>query len=146
MSSCVPFFLRVRLGNYEVEVSGSRDEVMRTIEDLPRLVSVISKAFGAVGAETAETKPSLESSAAYPSIDSSSGNCSDAVLQLLGTDWGRSQPRTLPELVEAMRANAVHFPATTLSGVLSWLVRKGKIKRWKTEKGYVYVVSCGKET
>jgi uncharacterized membrane protein len=44
-----------------------------------------------------------------------------------------------------MRANAVHYPPTTLSGVLSWLVRKGKIKRWKTEKGYVYVLSGGKE-
>jgi predicted transcriptional regulator len=50
-------------------------------------------------------------------------------------------PRTLPEIVEAMRANAVHYPATTLSGVLNWLVRKGKVKRWKTDKGYVYVLA-----
>ena len=144
----MPFCLRVRLGQYEVEVSGSRDEVLKTFEDLPKLVAMISEAFGAVGIEAAESsgaKPSLEVSAVYPSIKSS-GNCSDAVLQLLETDWGRQQPRTLPELIEAMRANAVHFPPTTLSGVLTWLVRKGKIKRWKTEKGYVYVLSGGKET
>jgi predicted transcriptional regulator len=47
----------------------------------------------------------------------------------------------LPELVEAMRVNAVHFPVTTLSGVLNWLVRKGRVKRWKTDKGYVYVLA-----
>jgi hypothetical protein len=43
--------------------------------------------------------------------------------------------------VEAMRVNAVHFPVTTLSGVLNWLVRKGRVKRWKTDKGYVYVLA-----
>jgi hypothetical protein len=145
--SSVPFCLRVRLGQYEVEVSGSRDEVLKTFDDLPRLVAMISEAFGAVGIEAVKDVPvgAFASSTAYPSIQSS-GNCSDAVLQLLETDWGRQQPRTLPELIEAMRANAVHYPPTTLSGVLTWLVRKGKIKRWKTEKGYVYVLSGGKET
>jgi hypothetical protein len=145
--SSVPFCLRVRLGRYEVEVSGSRDEVLKTFDDLPRLVAMISEAFGAVGIEA--TKDIIVGASAfsttYPSIQSS-GNCSDAVLQLLETDWGRQQPRTLPELIEAMRANAVHYPPTTLSGVLTWLVRKGKIKRWKTEKGYVYVLSGGKES
>jgi len=146
----VPFCLRVRLGQFEVEVSGSRDEVLQTIKDLPGLVSVVSEAFSqaqavvdvsnisSVGAgdQAVAGRPSV----AYPSIRSS-GSCSDAVLRLLSTDWGRGTPRTLPELVEAMRANAVHYPATTLSGVLNWLVRKGRVKRWKTDKGYVYVLA-----
>jgi len=145
--SLVPFCLRVRLGQYEVEVSGSRDEVLKTFDDLPRLVAMISEAFGAVGIEAGKnvTVGASGSPTAYPSIQSS-GNCSDAVLQLLETDWGRQQPRTLPELIEAMRANAVHYPPTTLSGVLTWLIRKGKIKRWKSEKGYVYVLNGEKET
>src|SRR3990170_4697671 len=147
MVMSVPFCLRVRLGQYEVEVSGSRDEVLKTFEDLPKLVATISEAFGAVGVEPSkEASVGGESvSTAYPSIRSS-GNCSDAVLHLLQAEWGRQQPRTLPELIEAMRVNAIHYPPTTLSGVLTWLVRKGKIKRWKTEKGYVYVLSGGKET
>jgi len=69
-----------------------------------------------------------------------SGSCSEAVLRLLESDWGRQAPRTLPELVEALRANAVHYPASTLSGVLAWLVRRGRVKRWKTERGYVYIL------
>jgi len=146
----VSFSLRVRLGRCEVEISGSRDEVLRTVEDLPNLVATISEAFAQAGVDVSnvaavEPASSLPSSApvsmVYPSIQSS-GNCSDAVLRLLETDWGRATPRTLPELIEAMKANAVHYPATTLSGVLNWLVRKGRVKRWKTEKGYVYVLAA----
>lgn len=146
----VPFCLRVRLGRFEVEVSGSRDEVLQTMKDLPSLVSVVSEAFGQVQAVIDVSNVSSVgagdqaaaggASVVYPSIRSS-GSCSDAVLRLLSTDWGRGAPRTLPELVEAMRANAVHYPATTLSGVLNWLVRKSRVKRWKTDKGYVYVLS-----
>jgi hypothetical protein len=150
MSRSVPFSLRVRLGEYEVEISGIKDDVLSTLKDLSNLIAVISEAFIQVGAEVTspslphasivETAPSSPVSAVYPSIQSS-GNCSDAVLKLLSTDWGRTTPRTLPELIEAMKSNAVHFPATTLSGVLNWLVRKGRVKRWKTEKGYVYVLA-----
>lgn len=127
---------------------------MRMIENLPKLVTSVSEAFSQVPSEaqpdrteqSAVQAPALQLSStatvatAYPSIQSS-GGCSDAVVRLLATGWGRVAPRTLPEIVEAMRANAVHYPATTLSGVLNWLVRKGKVKRWKTDKGYVYVLA-----
>jgi len=155
MSTTVPFSLRVRLGQCEIEISGSRDDVMRTISDLSSLVDAVAEAFSRAGVETslhetvtqsASTEQSIQSSssmpvaARYPSIQSS-GGCGDAVLRLLATDWGRVSPRTLPEMVEALRVNAVHFPVTTLSGVLNWLVRRGRVKRWKTDKGYVYVLA-----
>ena len=150
MSAVVPFALRVRLGQYEVEISGSREDVLKTVEDLPNLVTVVSEAFAqaGVGVRVADVQsgrdsvptPLMSTSGMYPSIQGS-GNCSDAVLRLLETDWGRSTPRTLPELVEAMRVNAIHYPVTTLSGVLNWLVRKSRVKRWKTDKGYVYVLA-----
>jgi len=135
----MPFSFRVKFGQYEIELSGTREEVMRTVQELPDLIANVSRAFdfAKVGAATSELVAS-----AYPSISSSS-SCSEAILRLLETDWGK-QPRTLPELEEALKANAVHYPATTLSGVLAWLVQKNKIKRWKTDKGYVYVLA-GKE-
>ncbi len=133
-----PFSFRVKIGEQEIEISGSRDEVIKTLEELPKLVENVLKAFEL-------TKNREETSQAvnpvYPSISSSS--CSEAVLQLLASDWGR-QPKTLTELGEALKANAVHYPSTTMSGVLSWLVRKNKIKRWKTDKGYVYVLAGGR--
>ena len=134
----IPFSFRVKMGKHEIEISGTREEVIKTIEELPSLVTSISKAFES----TKNLRTASKSVAStYPSISSSS--CSEAVLQLLGTDWGR-QSRTLTELGEALKANALHYPSTTLSGVLAWLIRKNKIKRWKTDKGYVYVLAGGK--
>ncbi len=135
----MPFSFRVKMGQQEIEISGTREEVIQTIEELPSLVvASISKAFESTKNMGTASK-SVTST--YPSISSSS--CSEAVLQLLGTDWGK-QPRTLTELGEGLKANALHYPSTTLSGVLAWLVRKNKIKRWKTDKGYVYVLAGGK--
>lgn len=135
----MPFSFRVKMGEQEIEISGTREEVIKTIEELPSLVACVSKAF-----ELTKNRVTTSGSttSTYPSIPSSS-SCSEAVLQLLGTDWGE-QPRTLTELGEALKANAIYYPSTTLSGVLAWLVRKNKIKRWKTDKGYVYVLAGGK--
>lgn len=134
----MPFSLRVKFGSHEIEISGTREEVMKTIEELPSVIASVSKAFDAVDLKVKTSKPAA--STVYPAI-SSTANCSEAVLKILETDWGKQQPRSLPELVEVMRANALHYPSTTLSGVLVWLVKKGRVKRWKTDKGYVYALT-----
>ena len=141
-SAGVPFSFRVRFGGCEIEVCGSRDEVMQTIRELPGLVAGVFEAFGAVGVEAASGVDKERGSTSALPVVGGSASCSEAVLRLLGSDWGREQPRTLPELVEALRANAVHYPASTLSGVLAWLVRRGRVKRWRTERGYVYVLGA----
>ena len=134
----MPFSFRVKMGQREIEISGTREEVMKTIEELPQLMETVSKAFELTKNREETMQPV---SSVFPSISSSS--CNEAVLQLLASDWGR-QPRGLTELGEALKANAVYYPSTTVSGVLAWLVRKNKIKRWKTDKGYVYVLAGGK--
>jgi len=128
------FSLRVKFGDFEVEISGSRDEVFKTVEMLPSLMPSVSKGF-----EVAKTNKPISNVAApaYPVVSDS--NCSEAVLKLLESDWGK-KPRTLPELVDALKSNALNYPSTTLSGVLTWLTKKGKVKRWKTDKGYVYAI------
>jgi hypothetical protein len=123
----------VRYGDFEVEICGSRDEVFKTVEMLPSLMANVSKAFEV--AKTSKPASSNITDSTYPVVSGS--NCSEAVLKLLESDWGK-EPRTLPELVDALKANALHYPSTTLSGVLAWLTKKGKVKRWKTDKGYVY--------
>ena len=134
----VPFSFRVKFGSHEIEISGTHEEVMKTVEELPHLIANVSKAFDTVNIKVNASKP--VALATYPTI-SSSANCSEAVLKLLKTDWGKQQPRTLPELIKAMKVNALHYPSTTLSGVLVWLVKNGKVKRWKTDKGYVYALT-----
>jgi hypothetical protein len=134
----MPFSFRVKMGQREIEISGTREEVMKAIEELPQLMETVSKAF-----DSTKNKEETEQTGGsdYPSVSAS--GCSEAVLQLLASDWGK-QPRSLPELGEALKANAVYYPSTTVSGVLAWLVRKNKIKRWKTDKGYVYVLAGGR--
>lgn len=145
----MPFTIRIRIGPNEVEISGSQREVLKIIEDLPGLVENISKAFtckntketitGKAKTTTAILASSVPSKI-YPSIKKAK-NCSQAVLKLLKTEWGAWKPRTLSEMVKALKANAINYPSTTLSGVLSWLVKKGKVKRWKTDAGYVYILA-----
>ena len=46
------FALKVKMGEYEVELSGTREEVLKTIEDFPTLVASIHKAFENVKPKT----------------------------------------------------------------------------------------------
>lgn len=138
-----PFRLRVRIGEMEVELGGEREEVISTLDDLSGIVEKVSEAFN-VGTPSKSRK--VEQSKAqpqptmFPRIPRTT-QCGEAVVSLLTTDWGRT-PRAISELREAMEANAVFFPKTTLSGVLVWLVKKGKIRRWKDKKrGYLYVLN-----
>jgi len=137
------FTLRVRIGDQEVELGGTREEVMAALEDLEKIINKVSNAFGSDSRAVEKImadKPS--SKAVYPLI-SQTPKCSEAVLNLLRTDWGK-EPRTLSELKEGMGANAIHFPSSTLSGTLNWLVKKGKLRRWKGESGkYQYTLVNG---
>ena len=148
------FSLRVRFGEYEIELGGTKKEVLETLDNLPALVAKVTKAFEETRTKTAtaqtETKPltvriapqtnASTSSIPIPSIQPGK-QFSQSILNLLETDWGRWRPRTMPEIIEALKANGVHYPATTLSGVLMWLVKKGKVRRWKTDEGYVYILA-----
>jgi hypothetical protein len=152
----MPFSFRVRFGEYEVELSGTRKEVTETIDDLPILVKKISKALEEAklkAATTSVTKPLTVQVRASPSQTNApttsipiptihpAKQFSQSILNLLETDWGRWRPRTMPEIIEALKASQIHYPATTLSGVLTWLVKKGNVRRWKTDAGYVYILA-----
>jgi len=146
----MPFSLRVKIGQNEVEISGTQKEVLKTVEDLPKLVENVSKAFVHIGprSEAVVEKVPITVKLTSPAVSSveiplikKAKNCSQAVLRLLESEWGVWKPRTLPEIVEALKVNALNYPKSTLSGVLSWLVKKGKVRRWKTDGGYVYILA-----
>ena len=146
----MPFSIRIKVNQNEVEISGTHKQVLEAVESLPKIVDHFSKAFAeknakAIVSEETPITVQLTSqtpvpSKMYPSIKKAK-NCSQAVLKLLETEWGAWRPRTLSEIVEALKANAMHYPSTTLSGVLSWLVKRGKVRRWKTDAGYVYILA-----
>lgn len=135
------FRLRVRMGDMEVELGGDRAEVLETLDDLNKIVEKFSKAFNKDLEHVSEPKEELSDSLKkFPQI-SRTNQCGEAVVSLLGTEWGDT-PRSIGELREAMEANAIYFPKTTISGVLVWLVKKGSLRRWKDKKrGYLYVLN-----
>jgi hypothetical protein len=153
----VRFSFRVRLGGREVEISGVREEVLETVKELPDLLAYVSEAFQSgeppLSVEVTST-PMEDSSADTKTIEEKNNTtvkkfpeikltdkCSEAVLMLLQTDWGRWRPRTFSELQDALKSNSVHYPSSTLSGVLAWLAKTKRVRRWKTDKGYVYILS-----
>ena len=146
----MPFSFRVKIRENEIEVSGTQKEVLSIIKDLPSLIEKISRALATINNEKTNDVPGRQvvvrsllpekSPKRFPSIKGAK-NCSKAVLKLLETEWGAWRPRTISEIVSALKTNAIHYPSSTLSGVLSWLVKKGKVRRWKTDAGYVYILA-----
>lgn len=140
--STQPFHLKIRIGEMEVELSGTKSEVLDTINDLPTIFNKVNDAFHGETITKPRPKKPVESIEPehFPQI-SRTTQCSEAVTSLLAVEWGKT-PRTISELREAMEANAIFFPKTTLSGVLVWLVKKGIIRRYKDKKrGYLYTMN-----
>ena len=141
------FVFRVKMGEYEVEIGGSREDVLKTIEELPSLMAGVRSAFEdlkpkTVATLTVKTEAAKEEPVAqkYPKI-SRTEKCDEAILRILETDWGKWRPRTINELKEALKANGLSFPGRVFAGVVMGLVRKGKVRRWKTDAGHVYILA-----
>jgi hypothetical protein len=144
------FAFRVKLGEYEVEIRGTHDEVTKTIENLPNLITNVNKAFEIAKPKTVatltvktEAPPKAAPKAlaqAYPRI-ASPANCEEALLRILETDWGKWRPRTMEELQEAIKANGLKYPGRTLGVTLDALAEKGMARRWKTNTGFVYILA-----
>lgn len=134
-----PFYVKVRIGEHEVEIGGTKKEVMEALEDLEAIVDKVSVAFKEKQVQ-GKVRQKKNGDAEYPKITHTT-QCSEAITSLLETEWGKT-PRTIGELREAMEANAIFFPKSTISGVLSWLIKKGTLRRWKDKKrGYLYVIN-----
>ena len=141
------FVFRVKMGEYEVEINGTREEVLKTIEELPSLTVNVHKAFESLKPKTVVTLTLKKEGAKeealmqkYPKILRTE-KCDEAILRILETDWGKWRPRTVTELKDALKENKLKFSGRILAGVLMGLVRKRKVRRWKTDAGYVYILA-----
>jgi hypothetical protein len=141
------FAFRLKTGDYEVEIDGNYADVLNTIKDLPNLVVDIEKAFDKIKPKKVatltvktETPGPRKTSMQYPQIQSSE-KLDEAVLRILETAWGKWRPRTIDELDEALKANGSEQSLRALGGVLMDLVKRGKIRRWNTNAGYVYILA-----
>ncbi|MFQ6076905.1 MAG: hypothetical protein ACE5Z5_12395 [Candidatus Bathyarchaeia archaeon] len=141
--SVQPFTLKVKMGNNEVELSGSMSDVLKALDDLPQIVGKVNAAFGSTPTAAPITKKAEKRmiEGGYPTISvSSAASCPEVIVTLLATDWGRRAPRRMRELVEAMKVNALHFPVGTVKGRLTDLTKKGVLRRIRTGRGYGYIL------
>ena len=137
------FTLRVRIGNNEIEISGNHEEVMKTLGNVSELVSKVTVAFGNAPVSTASLTEAVSQAPEeqYPSVSiDPATSCPDAIVGLLSTDWGRRKPRTLGELLAAMKVNAIHYPEGTIKGRLTDLTKKGVLRRINSGRGYEYIL------
>jgi len=143
------FSFRIKIGDQEIEITGNHEEVTSTIENLPNLVTNIQKAFDAIKPRTVATltvkteqpkSSSAEPSQPFPKIVAPA-NCEDAVLRVLETDWGKWRPRTMDELEEAVKSNGLKYSDRVFSEALDRLAKSGKLRRWNTNTGFVYILA-----
>ncbi len=144
------FSIRVKIGEYEVELSGTHSEVMKTLKSIPTLIANINKAFESVKPKTIATitvKTSEATNASseaqvqsYPKI-AATESAEEAILKALDSDWGKWRPRTMDELKEVMKFNNLKYPGLVLPSILEALAEKGLVKWWNTNAGFVYILA-----
>ena len=137
------FNIRIRIENNEVELSGSKTDVLKALDDLPGIVKKIVGAFDHISSTSKndEANYTMIKNENYPSISITSGtSCPEAIFKLLSTKWGRNKPRKLKELLEVMRVNAIHYPVGTVKGRLTDLTKKGVLRRIKSNGSYGYIL------
>jgi hypothetical protein len=138
------FTVRIRIGNNEIEISGTHEEVTRTLDDISELVSKVTSAFGNIPTPhhiQVNEQTTQKSEEEFPSITIDPATaCPDAIIQILSTDWGKRKPRTLGEQLMAMKVNAIHYPEGTVKGRLTDLTKRGVLRRISSRRGYEYIL------
>jgi hypothetical protein len=107
------------------------DELKKSLDTLLSLGEV-KESVEQVTAEEGTTE-------SYPALPTGLG-CSEAIRQLLSTEWGRQQPRSMRDIENALQTNALYFSSGTLSGTLNLLTKSGAIRRFKKDGRWTYVL------
>jgi DNA-binding Lrp family transcriptional regulator len=67
-------------------------------------------------------------------------SCRETIKNLLSKPWGRT-PKTAKEIKEALEMNAIHYSDNTLLPALTFLTKKGVLRRLPKGEIYAYVLS-----
>src|SRR5213594_3579431 len=111
-----------------------------SVSELANAILELGKS-GEVGLEESpKDEGSAGSIGEYPQILGHIG-CASGLRVILASEWGRMEGRTESEISNAFRANALHFPHGTISGLLTSLTRRGELRRIGKKGGsYAYVI------
>lgn len=141
MNQQIPFTIKVKVKDHEIELSGSKEDVLDTLNNFTDIMTKITRTF-TISSPIQSTLqiPQAASKSKFPSISVSPDTpCPDTILKLLSTEWGREKPRKLRELLEAMKVNAIHYPIGTVKGRLTDMTKKGFLRRVREGREYAYI-------
>jgi len=126
--------VRVKLGEREVEVEGSKDEVSEFFSNIQDILSNLSEAKD--NASIQPVKPQQ-----LPELTFGKGESLPiAILKLFSSGWGR-QPRKLIEVKESLETFGLIYPKQSVAVALLRLAKEGKLRRFKQPDGeFVYTV------
>jgi len=131
--------LKIRKGDISITIRGSsKEEILQKIDDALALLEGAMEKLKVKKIETI-TIPAVPIVEA-PHISPPPASCRDAIVKLLSTDWGKT-PRTLSEIIEAMKINGIYFEKARVAGDLLALTRGGITRRLKTEAGFAYILA-----
>jgi hypothetical protein len=126
-----------RLGRARYEIDQfSLNPILDEIT-LSRRRSELFQPTGSAPNEYSNEHPGAHSTQSFPSISKTKG-LTEAILNLLRTDWGK-MPREWGEIDEALKRNALHYSKGSVTGTLTLLTQSGKLRRIKEGRSYKYV-------
>jgi hypothetical protein len=129
--------LKIGKGDISITIRGSsKGEILQKMDDALALLE------GAM--EKLETKKiamiTAPTAVEVPHISPPPTSCRDAIVKLLSTEWGK-EPRTLSEIMDAMKINGIYFTKARVASDLLTLTRSGITRRLKTEAGFAYILA-----
>jgi len=74
----------------------------------------------------------------FPEISSKLG-CSAAIRAVLQSPWGKTEPKTMAEIAEVLETNGLYLTRGSLSGSLTYMTKRGTIRRIKKNGAWAYI-------
>lgn len=130
--------MRIKLGDNELEVTGSYNNVVEIVNLLlPHLTTqVLGDKTSSITGEEAVSEESIP-----PSITIRKGEpLTEILTRLFNTEWGGS-PHPLKEVIDVLNSYGLYYPKSSIAVTLNRLSQRGVVRRIKTvrEKHFLYV-------
>ena len=141
--------IRIRLGQAEVEIESSHENMKQTISMIPDVLDMLSakmknnvEKISTSMHSPEHTSNNVERSNTYPEIVlTKSDSLTNIFVKMFKEPWGK-QPRRLNQIKDTVGSYGLAYPKQSVAVTLLRMVKSGKLRRFKDESGdYVYTAS-----
>jgi hypothetical protein len=140
--------IRVKSGEFEVELQGEVETISKAMDTLREIVSWIPQPTTAPSqsrpTETTtpiQLPPTETPKPALPNIKiEKDDSLADVIVKMFSDPWGRT-PRRLSEVREALASYGLVHPKQSVAVALLRLSQNGKLRRFKEGGEYVYTTA-----